>query len=656
MCGIAGWVGARGGDREVLDAMLRALEHRGPDDTGRHLGEGAALGMTRLSIIDLVTGRQPMTIDDGTATLVFNGEIYNYRDLRDELATRGRRFATRSDTEVLLRAWEEWGEACVERLRGMFAFAIWDARRRRLVLARDRLGKKPLYYWHRDGLLVFASEPKSLLRHPAVGRALDPIALEHYTAFGYTPAARSIFDGIAKLPPAHVATLADGALTLRRYWTLPAGAAPAIASRAAAASPAAAASRAAAASPAAAASIDELRERVRAEVRDAVRARLQADVPLGVFLSGGVDSSAIVACMRELNVGRLATFSVGFGADASHDELAYARVVARRFETEHHEEVLEPKAADLAAAVVRALDEPFADSSALPTLAVAESTARHLKVALSGIGGDETFGGYPRYLGVRLAAAWTRVPRVLRAGPEALARRLPESATSRNLADWARRFADGAARAMPERYIGWTRFFDAPALAALATPALSRVFGGDVEAAQRAAWATRADSDAVDGAWRIDLATYLPDDLLTMADRKSMARSLELRAPFCDHRLIEWSLGIPPATKLAGFTLKALLKAAFADVLPAEIVRRRKQGFMIPLSRWLCTDLRHLVEDALAPERVRARGLWRPEIVQRLVREHLSGARTHGDRIWTLVILELWMREYLDARGAWRLS
>src|SRR5262249_37050515 len=251
--------------------------------------------------------------------------------------------------------------------------------------------------------------------------------------------------------------------------------------------------------------------------------------------------SAIVACMRELNVARLATYSVGFGADASHDELPYARLVARRFETEHYEDVLEPKAADLAAAVVRALDEPLADSSAIPTLAVAEGTARRLKVALSGIGGDETFGGYPRYLGVRLAEAWTRLPRVLRAGPEALARRLlPDSASSRNLGDWARRFADGAGRPMPERYIGWARFFDAPALAALATPALVRVFGGDVQAAHRAAWATRGHGDAVDGAWRIDLATYLPDDLLTIADRMSMARSLELRAPFCDHRLIEF--------------------------------------------------------------------------------------------------------------------
>jgi asparagine synthase (glutamine-hydrolysing) len=257
---------------------------------------------------------------------------------------------------------------------------------------------------------------------------------------------------------------------------------------------------------------------------------------------------------------------------------------------------------------------------------------------------------------VRLAEAWARVPRALRAGPEALARRLPESATSRNLGDWARRFADGVARPMPERYIGWTRFFDAPAVATLATPALARAFGGDVETAQRAAWATRGHGDAVDGAWRIDLATYLPDDLLAMADRMSMARSLELRAPFCDHRLVEMSLSIPPALKLGGWSLKALLKAAFADVLPADVLRRRKQGFMIPLSRWLCTDLRHLVEDALAPERVRARGLWRPEIVDHLVSEHLSGARTHGDRVWTLVMLELWMREYLDARGAWRLT
>ena len=635
MCGIAGWVGVRGGGRDVLDAMLRALEHRGPDDTGRYLDGQAALGMTRLSIIDLVTGRQPMSSDDGTATLVFNGEIYNFRDLRVELQARGRRFVTRSDTEVLLRAWEEWGEACVDRLRGMFAFAVWDAGRRRLLLARDRVGKKPLYYWHRDGVLVFASEPKALLRHPAVGRELDLEVLEHYAAFGYTPAAHSIFEGIAKLPPAHVATLDGGVLTLRRYWTLPAG------------------------TPASATAVpaDELRARVRHAVRDAVRARLEADVPLGVFLSGGVDSSVIVACMRELNVGRVATFTIGFAADASHDERAYARAVARRFETEHHEEVLEPKAADLVAAVVRAFDEPFADSSAIPTLAVAEAAARQLKVALSGIGGDEVFGGYPRYLGVRLCEAWARVPRLLRAGPEALARRLlPDSPASRNLGDWARRFADGAARPMPERYVGWTRFFDAPALAALVTPALGHAFDGDVETAHRAAWATRGHDDAVDGAWRIDLATYLPDDLLTMADRMTMARSLELRAPFCDHRLIELSLTMPPATKLAGGTLKALLKAAFADVLPAEVVRRRKQGFMIPLGSWLRTELRHLLDDALAPERVRARGLWRPEVVSRLVDEHVAGVRTHSDRLWTLLVLELWMREYLDARGDWRLA
>jgi len=633
MCGIAGWVGAGGGNREILDAMLKILEHRGPDDTGRYLDGEAALGMTRLSIIDLVTGQQPMRSEDGTVTLVFNGEIYNFRDLRGELQARGRRFATRSDTEVLLRAWEAYGPACVDRLRGMFAFAVWDARRRRLFLARDRVGKKPLYYWHRDGLLVFASEPKALLRHPAVGRTLDLAALEHYAAFGYTPAARSIFDGIAKLPPGHTATLAGGVLSVARYWTLPAGAT--------------------AARPA---PREELLGRVRAEVRDAVRARLEADVPLGVFLSGGVDSSVIVACMRELNVGRLATFSVGFGADLSHDERPYARAVAQRFETEHHEEVLEPKAADLAAAVVRYVDEPFADSSAIPTLVVAEATARHLKVALSGIGGDETFGGYPRYLGVRLSEAWARAPRVLRAGPEALARWLPDSAGSRNLGDWARRFADGAGRPMPERYIGWTRFFDAQALDTLATPALARHFGSDVEAPHRAAWAGRRDGDAVDGAWRIDLATYLPDDLLTMADRMSMARSLELRAPFCDHRLIEFSLTIPAAAKLEGFRLKALLKAAFADVLPPTVVNRRKQGFMIPLSRWLRTTLRDLVDDTLAPERVRARGLWRPEVVARLVSEHLAGARTHGDRIWTLVVLELWMREYLDGRGAWRLT
>jgi asparagine synthase (glutamine-hydrolysing) len=632
MCGIAGVVGGAP-TRELLDTMLSALEHRGPDDRGVHVGDGVALGMTRLAIIDLVSGRQPMSSDDGRATIVFNGEIYNFRAVRAELEARGQRFRTRSDTEVILRAWQLDGARCVERLRGMFAFAVWDARRGTLFLARDRVGKKPLYYWQGEGVLVFASEIKALLGHPGPGRAVDWPAFHHYLAYGYTPAARSAFAGIAKLPPGHTAVLEAGTLSPRRYWALPAAApAPPRLDR------------------------HELGERIRAEIREAVRLRLESDVPLGAFLSGGVDSSIVVASMREVTGGRITTFSIGFGAAAaSWDERPYARQVAERFGTEHHEEVLEPKAAELAPLIVRSFDEPFADSSAIATYAVAAATARHVKVALSGIGGDEAFAGYPRYLGVRASQAWARLPRWLRRPLGAAAAGvLREADTNRNLRDWVVRFTAGAERPLPERYFGWTRFFDGPALRVLATPALLAHLEGDPDAEGRAAWATRGRDDAMDGAFRIDLATYLPDDLLTMADRMSMAHSLELRAPFCDHQVLETSLAIPSAMKTRGLQLKGLLKTAYAGVLPPAVLRHRKQGFMVPLARWLREDLRPLLDDLLGPASVRARGLFRVEEVERLVAEHAAGTRSHADRLWTLMMAELWLREYLDRGGPWR--
>ena len=391
--------------------------------------------------------------------------------------------------------------------------------------------------------------------------------------------------------------------------------------------------------------------------REAVRLRLESDVPLGVFLSGGIDSSAVVASLREVTGQRIATFSIGFGREAApFDELPYARLVARRFETEHHEEILEPKAADILPAIVRHFDEPFADSSAVPTYLVAQATARHVKVALSGIGGDEAFAGYPRYLGVRLSALYAKFPRRLRTVLDAaLPRIVTESEGSRNWGDWARRFLTGADRPLPERYIHWMRFFQETDLARLATPDLRNHLTADVERAHRAAFALRGHDDPVDGAFRIDLSTYLPDDLLAMADRMSMAHSLELRAPFCDHRLVEECLRIPPALKLPRLRLKGLLKAAFADVLPPQVLSHRKQGFMIPLGRWLRSDLRDMMEDLLAPERVRARGLFVPDAVAALKREHLGGARFHSDRLWALMILEAWMRQCLDDSGRWTL-
>jgi len=631
MCGIAGHLGPA--EPWLLPRMLRQLRHRGPDDEGMHVEPECGLGMTRLAIIDLVSGRQPMASPDGSAWLVFNGEIYNFAALRAELEACGRRFATRSDTEVILAAHEAFGDGFVDRLHGMFALALWQPRRRRLLLARDRLGKKPLYYWRSGGRLVFASEIKALLCHPGVPREVDWTALQHYLAFGYTPGDRSIFAGIAKLPPGHVA-VADGvALAVRAYWRLPdaraceAGRVPR----------------------------GEAAALVRHELREAVRLRLVSDVPLGVFLSGGIDSSAVVACMREVTGGRIATFSVGFGRTArSYDERPAARLVARRFETDHHEDVLEPAMKDLMPAIVEAFDEPFADSSAVATWVVAQSTARTVKVALSGVGGDETFAGYPRYVGVRLATAYRRLPPPLKAlGARLVPRLVAESEGSRAWGGRVRRFVAAAERPLPAAYLAWTRFFSDDELARLATPALAERLQADVEAAVRDAFAGSAHGDPVDGAFRADLTTYLPDDLLAMADRIGMAHSLEVRAPFCDHRVVETSLRIAPAVKLPRLALKGLLKRAFADVLPPAILRRPKQGFMIPLAGWLRGELRPAMEELLSPHRVRARGLFSPDAVAALVGQHASGAANHADRLWSLMILELWMERHLDVRGTW---
>jgi asparagine synthase (glutamine-hydrolysing) len=629
MCGIAGYVGA--GSREVLAAMLPWLAHRGPDGDGMHVEPGVGLGMTRLAIIDREGGRQPMTNEDQSVWLVENGEIYNYRELRARLQARGAAFRTRSDTEVVLRAYEAYGDDCVEHLRGMFAFALWDRRRSRLLLARDRLGKKPLYYREGDGAVIFASEIKALLAHPAVSRRLDPETLHHYLAFGYSPGDRSILAGIASVPPAHLAVADGRGLRTRAYWTLPGPAAPG------------------ATVPSA-----EAPARVRRALVESVRLRLESDVPLGVFLSGGIDPSAIVASMREVTGERIATFTVGFGAaDPSFDEAPYARLVARRFATDHHEEILEPRVADLLPAIVRQFDEPFADSSAIATYVVAQATARRVRVALSGIGGDETFAGYPRYLGLSLSERYRRWPGPLRGLARAAVRALARE--SEGGADWgarARRFVAGAEAALPDRYLGWTRFFDDADLRRLATPSLSARWTATVDRRQRAAFAAGAAGDPVDAAFRVDLATYVPDDLLVMADRMSMAHGLELRAPFCDHRLVELSLAIAPRDKLAGGRLKAVLKAAFADVLPREVLARRKQGFMIPLGRWLRTDLREAMEDLLSGDRVRARGLFVPAAVDALKREHLERRRSHADRLFCLMMLELWMRSALDGPRA----
>ena len=632
MCGIAGFIGD--GDRALLERMLKALVHRGPDDAGTWIAPGVALGMRRLSIIDLPGGHQPMANEDETLRVVFNGEIYNFRELRSDLPTRGHRFRTCSDTEVILHAYEQYGAACVEHLRGMFAFALWDGPRRTLLLARDRLGKKPLYYWQAGGLFLFASEIKALLEHPAVAREVDAVALGHYLAFGYTPRDRSILRDIRKLPPAHTMTVGEGGAALRPYWDLAAVVRDAAGPRAR--------------------PWPELLEATRAHVEDAVRARLVSDVPLGVFLSGGVDSAAVVAAMRRVAAGPIRTFSIGYGPEAgSFNELAEARATARHFQTEHHEEVLSPRIADLLPHLVAAFDEPFADSSALPTFLVAQAARSRVTVALSGIGGDEAFAGYPRYLGARLSLAYARLPRPFRrAGAAALPALVPETMRSRNWGSWARRFAAGGLVPFPERYLRWTAFLDPEAQASLLAPEMLAAARRAWDAADgRAALAVCPD-DPLAGMFLADTTTYLIDDLLTMADRMTMAHSLELRAPFCDHPLVEFAAAIPPALRLRGLRLKGLLKAALAPWIPREILHRPKRGFMVPLGQWLQRDLAPLLEEYLGPEALRRRGWFRPEGVAALRRAHAEGRRNAADPLWALVVLEAWQRQYLDGRGA----
>jgi len=629
MCGIAGYVGSA--PPGLLARMLASLKHRGPDDAGCWEEPGAGLGMTRLAIIDLVTGRQPMRSEDGRYTLVFNGEIYNYRALRRDLESAGCRLRTRSDTEVLLLTLATRGLNGVESLRGMFAFACWDRLERRLLLGRDRLGKKPLFLACLGGTFLFASEIKALRCHPDLPAEPDGAALTHYLAFGITPSDRSLFQAVEKLPPAHVGVWERGVLSISRYWAPRPAPAPATFEEAAA----------------------ETRERL----REAVRLRLESDVPVGVFLSGGIDSGSIVGLAREITGQPVRTFTVGFEGAPDFDEREGARAIAIRHGTLHTELTVDPNRPGLLADVLDAFDEPFADSSAVPTLLVARATAAHVKVALAGIGGDELFGGYPRYLGIRLAGTYDRLPLAAR---RALARAVPamirETLGSRNLGGWMRRFTADPECAPTERYAAWMQIFGRREMSGLLT-------GEPVGAPSPPSRLVQPDRPGPDvptdpevfAVWW-DLMHYLPDDLLAMADRLGMAASLEIRAPFCDHELVAFSLGVHPHLKTRGFRLKALLKAAVADLLPPAVLRGRKRGFMLPIGRWLGSTWRDRMEDLLSLPSVRRRGWFRPEVVDALKAEHLSGRRNRADQLWALMVLEAWCRRVLDGvPGAGRL-
>jgi asparagine synthase (glutamine-hydrolysing) len=618
MCGICGVVAAereRGPDREAVARMSGRLVHRGPDDEGLFCEGPAALAARRLSIIDLAHGHQPIENEDGSAVVVQNGEIYNYRELKRELEGKGHRFATDCDTEVLVHLWEEEGERFVARLRGMFAIALWDKRRRRLLLARDRFGIKPLYYRHVDGELSFASELKAMLEQPGFSREIDPRAVSAYLAFNSIPAPLTIFAEARKLPPGHLLTYEGGEVELRRF-----------------ARPGAVEGNERGGSE------DELAAELREVLDDSVRAHLVADVRVGVLLSGGVDSGGLAALAGAHAGEPVRTFSIGF-EEEGFDELSRARLVAERYGTDHHELIVRPDTVELLPKLVEAFDEPFGDSSALPTYLVSELAAGHVKVALSGEGGDELFGGYYTYVADLLARRVGRLAPLARPLAEAL-----PSRTDRVGFDYkAKRFARAAALPPLERHHAWKEIFSPQLRAELAGPGAA---GWDPVDLYRERYAETTGADPLARMQDVDLGIYLVDDLLVKTDRASMTHSLETRVPFLDPAVAEFAFSLPRRMKVRGFAKKRLLRKALAPLLPPEIVHGRKQGFSIPIAAWLRGPLEPFAREVLSPGALERQGLLEPAAVTPILDRHCAGQEDLSRQIWGLMALTLWFDRY----------
>ncbi len=624
MCGICGILNMDGApvDSLVLDAMNATLVHRGPDQGAAIIKQPCGLANRRLAILDLSpSGALPMQNASGSITMAYNGEVYNFPALRRALEAQGYTFRSRSDAEVVIALYERHGLDFLDHLRGMFALALWDAPNHTLVLARDRLGQKPLYYYQNDTRLVFGSEIKALLQHPDVprqpARHLTPLLL----AYGYVPAPLTFFEGIRMLLPGHVLIWRGGTTDIHPYWTPPpfAGADPH-------------------------ARVADYLDELRATLEEAVTLRLLSDVPLGAFLSGGLDSSLIVAYMQRHMTEPVKTFAVGFTGEPSYDETTHARRVAEHLQTDHREFIVEPDTIALLPFLVWHHDQPFADSSAIPTYLVSKHTREHVTVALTGDGGDELFAGYERFHAATLAARYRRLPAFVRTGIASLVGSLPEATSYRGVVQRARRFVEGAALAPATAYFSWVRVFDDDLLGALVD--------GTHDPAPTAHFAALFDSvgarDLTAQLLDTNLITYLPDDLLIKTDRSSMAPSLEARAPFLDHKLVELTARIPSSLKLRGGETKHILKQAATGLLPDDIIHRKKHGFGVPVGRWFREDLRDYARDILLDPATAARGYFDAPALQHLLDEHASGQRNHGQRIWTLLTFEWWHRLFID--------
>ncbi len=604
--------------------MCALVEHRGPDARGTFVDGSAGLGIQRLAIIDLEAGNQPIFNERRSIVVVLNGEIYNYVELREELLQRGHTLATHSDTEVIVHLYEDHGADCVSFLRGMFAFAVWDRPRRRLLLARDRVGKKPLFYSQRGDTIWFASEPRAILADPEIPRDVNFGAVDSFLQLSYVPHPESAFAALRKLPPAHTLTWQDGRVETRRFWKL------------------------SYASSLAASSAAEREQMLRELLLEATRLRLRSDVPLGAFLSGGVDSSAIVAAMAMTAPGRVKTFSIGFDVE-EFDETAYAREVAELFDTDHYELRVEPKAMEILPRLVWHYGEPFADHSAIPSFYLAALTRRHVTVALSGDGGDESFAGYRRYVAYRLMERLDHLPRPLWSIVAKLSGRLASGARIDGARARATRLTQAMAMRPVDRHRMWMSYLSRNELNQLYTPEFAASL--DTSVATRALEQAYADSDADNELERLldtDVNSYLPGQLLVKADIATMASSLEVRSPLLDHHLMEFAAALPCSDKVHALTTKRILKDALRPWLPDHILDRRKTGFGVPLASWFRGELRELPRDVLLDDRSTGRGIFRTEALTALIDEHLAGRRDNSNRLWSLIQLELWLQTYVD--------
>lgn len=621
MCGIAGtFLFDRRAivDRSALETATHVIAHRGPDDEGVWIGSGVGLGSRRLAVIDLSErGHQPMTNEDGSIWIAFNGEIYNFQEIRQQLVGKGHTFRSNTDTETILHLYEQEGIDAVRHLRGMFALALWDSRRDAFFLVRDRLGKKPLFYYQDAERLVFGSEIKCILQLGVRGEP-DTEAIHHYLTFGYVPGPWAAFQHIRKLPPGHYLQITAGQVSLQRYWQPQFG-------------------------PQRTDSEESLLEEFSTLLEESTRLRMIADVPLGVLLSGGLDSSAVVAMMRRVTSGPIRTFSIGF-EQPEYDELTYARQVAQRFETQHHELVVRPDAVSMVPRLVWHYNEPFADSSAVPSFAVCELARQSVTVALNGDGGDETWLGYDRYVAAATLQYQQWLPLVSRRLLARAAGHLPLGHAKSTL-HRLKRFGTGLAETPLAQYAGWMSLFDEAAKRELYADDLGR--GRSMSIFESVV--TRSDARTFpEAVAHGDLETYLPDDLLVKMDIASMAHSLEVRSPLLDHKVVELALSVPLRMKLRRSTQKFLLRRLMQGVLPPAVLNRRKMGFGVPIDRWFRHELREMAYDLLLDSRATSRGYFRPEVVRRYLDEHCRGDAHHHPRLWALLMLEVWHRTFID--------